>query len=248
MLSVASHYEVMLAKMLRTVGPTQPERFQMVSEKDPFGRTVLHFATKAGNLESVKTILAVHPESELLKALNLQDQFGWTALHCAAYSGNLESIRLVLAYYLTESERLRAVIVTTENSGWNVLHCAAWSGKFECLETILALYPESERFRALNTTGQQGEIVLHLVARSNNVDCIKSVLSLYPKLQHLQVLNTPNGSGSTVLDYMHEETRNSILEWLSKSQSLDLKRSHDSTLETTEQLDGEQPEAKRQRS
>ncbi len=51
MLSCALPYEVMFAKMLRTV-PSKLEQLKLVNEKSKFGRTLLHDATKSGHLES----------------------------------------------------------------------------------------------------------------------------------------------------------------------------------------------------
>ena len=76
MLSDASRYEVMLAKMLRAV-PTQSERLQLVSELGSFGRTLLYRVAESGNTESLKAVLAIHPESEHLSAtplIILQDE------------------------------------------------------------------------------------------------------------------------------------------------------------------------------
>ncbi len=175
MLSTAVTYEVMLSKMLRTV-PTQLGRLQLVSRKCEWtGEIVLHCAAYSGNLQSLETILAVYPEAERLRAVNVQDDDGWIALHCAAQSGNFESI-----------------------------------------QTILDVYPESERVQALIVANSFGETVLHCVAASNNVEFIKSVLSFYPESQCIQALNTQNAYRETVLDKMDANTRNTIMEWLSK--------------------------------
>ncbi len=91
MLTHAVPYEVMLAKMLRAV-PIQLERLQVVSEKDEYGGgTLLHVAAKLGNPESIRTVLALYPESERLKALGLRDENGCTVLHCAISSNRAES-------------------------------------------------------------------------------------------------------------------------------------------------------------
>ncbi len=166
--SIATRYEVMLAKMLRVV-PTESERYQLVSEKDkPGGGALLHDAAKLGNPESIRTVLALYPESERLQVLDLEDNYGETALYCAALLGNFK------------------------------LHCIHF-------KTLLAVYPESERLQALNRrTTHLSETVLHLGARSK-VEVIKNLLSY----------------GRTVLDNMNEETRNSIMNWLSQSENSD---------------------------
>ncbi len=211
MLTDALPYEVMLSKMLRTT-PTQSERLQQVSERDPFERTLLHRAALAGNAESIKTLLALCTESEGLKTTSMQDRNGWTALHCAAYSDNPELMKLILANY-PESERLQAVSVT-DNSGWTLLHCAVWSGNRESIETILALYPE--RLQGLDMPDRNGDTVLHWVTRANKVESTKVVFSLYPESERLQVLNKQNDKKKTPLELMSEKTHKAIMEWLSE--------------------------------
>ncbi len=64
MLSRAVNYEVMFAKMLRTV--PESDRLQAVSEKGPFGMTLLHQASLLGKLDCIKMILPLYPESVLI--------------------------------------------------------------------------------------------------------------------------------------------------------------------------------------
>ncbi len=84
----------------------------------------------------------------------------------------------------------------------------------------------------------------HCAAQSGHVEVIKTILTLYPESERLQVLNMKNRREQTVLHC----ARNSILELLSRSENLVLKRSHNSVIDTTEEDDVEQPEAKRQRT
>ena len=88
------------------------------------------------------------------------------------------------------------------------------------IETILALYPESERLQAVSTQDQHERTVLHCALYSNKVECIKAVLSIYPESQRIHALDTALLAGqngpTTGLDMVHEETRDSVMEWLSK--------------------------------
>ncbi len=213
MLSIATRYEVMLAKMLRTV-PTDSEQSQLLSEQGPLGRTLLYSVAESGNSESLKAILALYPESERSKVVSRKDGYGWTVLHCAARTGNPESIQFLLALY-PDRGHFNAV-KRQDRLGNTTLHCAGRSGNFESIETILASYPESEHLHALDKTNQFGETVLHRAAESNNIECIKSVLSLFPESQRLQVLNRRNAYRETVWDKMDATTRNTVSEWLSE--------------------------------
>ncbi len=232
MSSDAACYEVMLTKMLRTV-PTQTERLRLLSEQDTYGMTFLHSVAEWGSPESLKTVLAICPKSECLRIVSREYAHGWTILHGVTYSGNPESVRLLLTLY-PEAERVSAVTMT-DVRGWTVLHCAARSGNFESVQTILDLYPESERLQALNMKSHDGEAVLHLVA-DLNIEYIKAVLSLFPESERLQALNNYNEGERTPLAFMSEETRDSIMEWLSQQSesSSGQKRLQDSALQDEE--------------
>ncbi len=245
MVSDALPYEVMFVKMLRTV-PTESERLQLVSERDSLGMTLLHRAAWTNRIECIKVILALYPdEAERLQAVKGRDTFRWTVLHYAASSGNPDLIQLILVLY-PESERLQSLNMKN-NDDWTVLHCVAHSGDLVCIKIILSLYPESELLQAVNTQNRRGGTVLHCVAESNKVDSIRALVSLYPEPERFQALNMTNRNGDTVLDHM--KPRNSIMEWLSQADNnSSRKRSHDSTLQTTDQVDVEQPETKLQKS
>ncbi len=136
-------------------------------------------------------------------------------LHFAARSGNHESIKPILSLY-PESERVH--VVKADSYFGTALHFAAQSGNFESIETILSLYPESERLHALSATVRlSGKTVLSYVAASNNIEGIKAVLSLYPESQRLLVVGKLNGGGRTMLSFMNENTRDSIMRWVSES-------------------------------
>ncbi len=158
MLSGAALYEVMLAKMLRSL-PTQSERLQLVSRKCAWtGETVLHCAAYSGNPESIRLILALHPETELLRIVNIQDDYGWVALHCVARSGNFESIQTILDVY-PESERLRALNMTN-HEGETVLHRVADSNHIECIRAVLSFLPKSQHPQAANRKNENGYAML----------------------------------------------------------------------------------------
>ncbi len=156
LLSIATRYEVMLAKMLLAV-PTESERYKLLSEKDKQGRTLLHDAAKSSNPESIKTVLALFPESERLNALSLKDRDGRTALYCAVSSNRVisnhsESTKLILTSF-PESERLQAVCAV-DNNRWTVLHRAASSKNPELIKLVLSLLSETERLQVLNMQDQ----------------------------------------------------------------------------------------------
>ncbi len=97
--AVIQRYDVMFAKMLRTVPAS--EHIQMVSQHESYDTTLLHCAARSGNLNSINTacintILALYPESEHLQAVLTLDWHQKTVFHFAASSGNLQCINALL--------------------------------------------------------------------------------------------------------------------------------------------------------
>ncbi len=71
---------------------------------------------------------------------------------------------------------------------------------------------------------------------------ILSVSKLFSRFIPNQCVNVQDREGNTVLRVMGATTRKSIIEWLAKAENASFKRSHH------EEVENEQPEAKRQRS
>lgn len=111
---------------------------------------------------------------------------------------------------------------------------------------VLSLWPESQRLQAVSMSDRAGLTVLHHAANADNFESIKLVLYVYPEPQRLQVVNTQDDEGKTVL-HAAVESYQSVLKLLDSSESSHNKRLH-SALQLTEQVDIEQPEAKRAKS
>ena len=165
-----------------------------------------------------------------------------TVLHCAARSGNPELVKYILTLYPTETERVHALNMKVQRR--TVLQFAA----HECIGAVLTGYPEHERLQALKKKNSARSTVLHDVAESIQSDreFVKNILDLLPEQQRPEAVKVRDAVGNTVLQIMDEETRESIVEWLSESESSGQKRSRDSALET-EEVDVGQSDAKRQR-
>ncbi len=240
--AVTMRYEVMLLKMLRKV--PQSERLSMAQRRDPNQMTLLHSAAESGNLESIKIILDLYPELERLQAVKRKDMERKTVLHHAAYARNTLAIKLILPLY-PESERLEAVH-TEDRDGWAVLHCAGGSGNLEAIRLILSLLPESHRLQAICSQDSKGRTVLHCLAESGNGESIKHILTLFPESQRSQAVYIQDGERNTVLQCLNDETRDSILRLLPRSDSFsNHKRLYDCTLQT--EVDVEQTDAKRKK-
>ncbi|WP_115705968.1 ankyrin repeat domain-containing protein [Legionella sainthelensi] len=153
-----------------------------IRQKNQKGETLIHLA--ANNSESLKIILALHPENKRLEAVMIQDNYGYTAFHEAADTP--ESLKTILELY-PENQRLEAVTVKS-NKGDTALHNAAMSP--ESLRTILGLLPENQRLRAVMIKNEDGDTVLHLATK--NAESLKTVLALLPENQRLDALIIQN--------------------------------------------------------
>ncbi len=203
MLSRAVSYEVMFAKMLRTV--PESDRLPVVSEKGPYGMTMLHQAALLGKLDCIKMILPLYPESELrLHAVSRRDKGGRTVLHCSVISSDIETIKHIHSVY-PEAEREQAVRMQ-DHEGYTVWRHATQSRDPETIEYILAVMPESERLQILNMKDKNGRTALHCAIswRGKPIECIKVILAFHPESQRLHVLNSQDQSGKTVLHYAAE--------------------------------------------
>ncbi len=58
-------FAVMCVKMLHSV--PESDRLRFVSEQDWLGMTLLHRVASSGNIETIKAILDVYPESDRLQ-------------------------------------------------------------------------------------------------------------------------------------------------------------------------------------
>ncbi len=134
----------------------------------------MNAAAYSGCFESVKAILALYPESERSRVVELRGKvYNMTVLHCAAHSSNLQLIKYILAL-IPESERLR-VVRLQDNVGWTVLHHVTRSGNIELFKSVLATHPESEHFRAVNVQqSQRGTTPLQIAAESKCSEMIQS--------------------------------------------------------------------------
>ncbi len=219
----AARYDVMLSKMLRTV-PAVQQSLSSSCQQD--GTTVnlqdfvrvdflLHCAANAGNLDSIKIILAHCQESSQQKQQQQQQtlqttdgvdmQVVWrrSALFRVAHSGNNEMVNYVLSLW-PESDRLHAATVCDEN-GKTALHCAAGSGNLEAIKSILSLFPETQRLQAVSMQDSGGRTVLHYVASSDNLEALKFILNLWPESLRTQALNMEDTLGRTVLQLVQSE-------------------------------------------
>ena len=153
MLSEATCYDVMMAKMLRT--------------------DALHRAAFFGNIESIRDILSFYPEPQQAQAVMMRDRSGGNVLHYAARAYSLQTNIHYFLDLLSESHQCLQALNMTDRSGRIVLHYAAQSGNAESVKTILALYPESHHSQILAMQDIYGGSIMHHAAESGNSEIVR---------------------------------------------------------------------------
>lgn len=105
------------------------------------GRILLQMLSK--DHESLKKILALHPESDGIQAIMEKNDHGDTLLHKSA--SNPESLKMIIEF-LPQRVRLQAIMEENDHEETLLIKVA---GNPELLATILTFYPESERLQAV---------------------------------------------------------------------------------------------------
>ena len=198
MISTGIRFEVMIGKMICTI--PQSDRLTVVNTRDAFERTVLHGAASSGNLESLKTLLALYPQAEICHVVSsMKDRSHRTVLHCAAVSGNPESIKFILML-LSEEQRIRAVCGLLDLNKRTVLHCTTTLGDRDSTRVILSLLPEAQHLHAVMMQDMDGQTALHYaVNNGRSSESICSILALLPESQRSQAICVQDRNGYTVL-------------------------------------------------
>ncbi len=221
-LSEAVCYEVMLAKMMRTI--PESRRLKVVTSQNQYARTVLHSAACSGNHDSIRVVLSLLPESQRFMAVNQQCLDRRTVLQYAARSGNLESIKTLIAFY-PESEHLR-IVRMQDMDGYTMMHRAVLSGKIEAVTFILGLLPsESHRLQVLEMQEENGKTVLHCaIVSGNTVEMVRYILTLYPESKRLQAVSVKDRDERTAIHLAAHlgkfDSIKAVLELLPESQRL----------------------------
>ncbi|CAG5158427.1 uncharacterized protein ALTATR162_LOCUS5073 [Alternaria atra] len=116
---------------------------------DPFNRNLsqqspLHFASKAGDHVSVRTLLLLGAK------VALTDEHGLNALHYAAQSGNHETIIAILE---TEEAREVNLVALKDKCGQNVLHHMLSTDSIKYVETVRSLLDQGADGSELDNSG-----------------------------------------------------------------------------------------------
>ncbi|XP_031565445.1 transient receptor potential cation channel subfamily A member 1-like [Actinia tenebrosa] len=177
----------------------QPKAVPLVSEKDVFGLTPLHYATQQGNFKDTMQLLACNPSSIEVTT----DTADETALHLAAKDRFSDIVQLMLEV----EHRNERVLNAKNKQKRTALHLACIEGNESVVELLA---PETEINGDLS---QQNP--LHHAARNGSLKCVELVLQAHPKC-----LNDLDKNKNTALNLAATAGHAHIVEFLLSIDSL----------------------------
>lgn len=175
------------------------QRSELLDLRDYGGYAVLHYAHQSWNLDTIRYILELHTESQLLNVLAMQDRKQKTILHYAAYAYCHQAVELfLLLLHSCPTSQYAQLLSMRDNDGNTVLHCAIPWNSFETIRHMIELSPESQRLTIVEMTGASGDTVLHCTALWGHYEATKYIFELYPESQRLNVARMVNDNGESV--------------------------------------------------
>ncbi|KAK3607524.1 hypothetical protein CHS0354_025776 [Potamilus streckersoni] len=148
----------------------------LLNERDNFGCTPLHYATKAGHLVAIDDLL------KLGATINLKDNEKKSPFHFAAKYGRYNTCKRLL-----ESEMGPNIINETDGEGLSALHLAAQNGHTKIISLLMQKGAYCTRDNLDNTP-------LHLASDNGYTKSMRLLLTVYPNL-----LNVANKDGDTAI-------------------------------------------------
>ncbi|XP_074641347.1 transient receptor potential cation channel subfamily A member 1-like [Tubulanus polymorphus] len=162
---------------LSNLGPRINQKMErLVNEKDNFGCTPLHYASKHGYLVSLNTLINHGVE------MNLLNNDNESPLHFAARYGRYQSCKKLL-----DSLKGPGIINQTDGHGQSALHKAAKNGHYKVVQLLL-------RRGAIFMRDYSGYNPFHIAAENGYVKTMKAFAGV-----HSHILNSRNNVGNTAL-------------------------------------------------
>ncbi|XP_046584651.1 transient receptor potential cation channel subfamily A member 1-like [Haliotis rubra] len=137
---------------------------QYLNEKDDFGCTPLHYASKEGHLLAIDDLLKM---GAVISPKNNEKR---SPFHFAARNGRLSTCRRLL-----DSDQGASIINETDTHGQTGLHMAAERGHTKVVKLLL-------QKGAMAGRDFDGNTALHLAASSGYTHCMRLLLGVYPHL------------------------------------------------------------------
>ncbi|XP_062571452.1 transient receptor potential cation channel subfamily A member 1-like [Saccostrea cucullata] len=193
------HLAIKYGGKLNQFGVESMKHFKnLLNEKDDYGCTPLHYASKEGYLVALDDLIElgaiVNPKNKdkqsplhfaarygryntcrrLLDSklgpniINESDCDGFTALHLAALNGHVKIINLLMQ---------KGACVTRAHDDNSPIHMAAINGYTKCIRALLSVHAN-----ILDVKNKNGDTALHLASRSGQSKVVDLLLSLGAKI------------------------------------------------------------------
>ena len=137
-----------------------------VNEKDNYGGTPLHYASRNGHIEIVRELINYNAELQQGTRTNVneKDNYGGTPLHYASRNGRIEIVRELINYNADVDEK--------DKNGWTPLHYASADGHIEIVRELI-------NYCDLFITNCDGETALDLA----KTDEVKQLIQNYIEIK-----------------------------------------------------------------
>ncbi|XP_061192544.1 transient receptor potential cation channel subfamily A member 1-like [Saccostrea echinata] len=193
------HLAIKYGGKLNQFGVESMKHFKnLLNEKDDYGCTPLHYASKEGYLVALDDLIElgaiVNPKNKdkqsplhfaarygryntcrrLLDSklgpniINESDCDGFTALHLAALNGHVKIINLLMQ---------KGACVTRAHDDNSPIHMAAINGYTKCIRALLSVHAN-----ILDVKNKNGDTALHLASRSGQSKVVDLLLTLGAKI------------------------------------------------------------------
>ena len=149
---------------------------ELLNERDQFGCTPLHYASREGNLKSIQNLL------ELGALINPKNDDNQSPLHFAARYGRFHTVKHLLA-----SPRGHLIINEMDGEGMTCLHIASAHGHTRIVQLLL-------QRGALLHRDHRGRTPLHYAAAGGHASTMQQLL-----LVHSHLLDQLDREGNTAL-------------------------------------------------
>ncbi len=131
-------------------------RYVIKTATEMYGKYSLHKATKLGDLQLMKILVANGNN------INELDDYGHTALIISALEGHLDCIKYLVTH--------NADVNTKDNEGQTLLHISAEKGHLECIEYLIGNKDD------VNAKDKKGQTPLHISVKEGHLECMKYLI------------------------------------------------------------------------
>ncbi|WP_319803449.1 ankyrin repeat domain-containing protein [Wolbachia endosymbiont (group B) of Aporia crataegi] len=164
----------------------------LISYKNEYGYTLLHYAAKNNNSDLVDLLLTKGAD------INAKDNSGNTPLHLATLNGKLQVVKKLL--------EKGADINAKDNSGNTPLHLATFmatlNGELQVLEKLLDMGAD------INAKNNRGSTPLHIAAEHGHLEVVEKLLDERAKIY------AKNNDGLTPLELANNENKSEVVNFL----------------------------------